>query len=168
MKRSGFKRKAPMTDAQRQVYEAHREVKREMQRLRISRSRTGAIGSYYNGEWIPSKWELECRKKLHWMEKAGEIENLRKDTITFSVFNSGGLEKKLQIEIDFCFYHKGLSRHCRWDAKPPKVVHTRHGRRYPQKIHAGWMERFELLRFCEPDYSYRILEKGNTYEGIDI
>lgn len=168
MKRSGFKRKEPETDAQRQLREAHREAKRALGSLGRNRSRSGARGSYYNDEWIPSQWELECRKMMHWREKAGEVSNLRKEVITFKLLREDGLEKVLQIEVDLCFFHNGLKRECRWDAKPPRVQHTKWGRRYPWSLHREWLLKWELLQFAQPEYDYRILEKGNCYAGIDI
>lgn len=167
MKRSSFKLKLP--DPQKQLKEAYKEAKRQARLLGLKgRSRTGAIGSYYEGEWIPSKWELECKKYLRFLEKAGKIKDLSKETITYTVYNENGESRTEKIEIDFCFFHNELNRPCRWDAKPPKVAHTRQGRRYPQKVHELWKFKFEQLKFCQPDYDYRILEKGRIWRDIDI
>lgn len=164
MKNSGFKPKL-LPDPQRQIKEEMKLAK--LRQRALNRSRTGAIGSYYEGEWVPSKWELEWKKKLRILENAGKIKDLRKEVITFYIYNEFGEKKSLQIEIDYCFYHVNWKKNCRWDAKPPKVVHTKHGRKYPQKIHSGWLTRFEILKFCEPEHDYRILEKGRP-EEIDF
>lgn len=163
MKRSPFKHKHP--DPQAQLKAEHKLLKMRERALGIKgRSRSGARGQYFEDEWIPSQWELACRKQLRWMEKAGKVENLRKEVVTFVIYNAEGTPKVLQMEIDLCFFHKDLNRECRWDAKPPKVVHTKWGRRYPQKLHAEWLFKFELLKFCQPNYDYRILEKGRVTE----
>lgn len=162
MKRSGFARKEPITEAQRQLREAYKLSKKK------GRSRSGAIGEYVDGEWIPSQWEKHCKAELMLMFKAGEITEPKKEVVTYKIFNEAGVFLVEQIEIDFCFYHNGLKRHCRWDAKPPRVQHTKHGRRYPQKLHAEWLHKFKHLQFCQPDFNYRILEKGNTWRSIDI
>jgi hypothetical protein len=162
VKRSTIQRKPALTEAQKQLRDAYRQAKQK------GRSRSGARGEYVDGEWIPSQWEKHCKAELMLMYKAGEITEPTKQVITYTLFNEAGVGITEQIEIDFCFYHNNLKRHCRWDAKPPKVAHTKHGKRYPQKLHAEWLHKFKLLQFCEPDFNYRILEKGNTWRGIDI
>jgi len=162
LKNSGFLKPKKLTDAQRQLREAYKLGKVKL------RSRTGAIGSFYEDQWVPSQSQLGCYKLLKQMERQGKIQDLKhQEQIAFSVFREDGLRKVIQINIDFVFFHRGINRPCRWDWKPPRVVHTKNGRRYPQKIHEGWFERFELLKFCEPDFDYRILTK-ESYDWIDL
>lgn len=175
MKRSGFKNKV-LTSAQRQIKEETKKWKQDLKQLSVktgfnqrSGSRSGARGQYYKGEWIPSQWQLECLKVLELREKAGEIIDLvSQEDIQFKIYNEAGEVLELKINIDFCFFDKSINRRCRWDAKPPKVVYYRSGKAYPQKIHAEWLLRFEILKFCQPDYDYRILEKGKCYEDLDL
>lgn len=175
MKRSPFKRKL-LTPAQVQLREETRKYKQDLKASSLSTgynkrngSRSGAKGQYYKGEWIPSQWQLECLKILELREKAGEITDLTsQEDIRFKIYNEAGESLELNINLDFSFFDKSINRHCRWDAKPPKVVHTRHGRKYPQKLHEGWLQRFEILKFCQPDYDYRILEKGNCWRDLDL
>lgn len=169
VKRSPLKRKI-LTPAQEQIREETRRWKMDMKALgQKSRGRSGALGQYHAGEWIPSRWQLECLKILELREKAGEITNLESQPIIpFTIYNEAGERMDLKIEIDFTFHDKNINRNCRWDAKPPKVVHTKHGRRYPQKLHAEWMLRFKLLQFCQPDFDYRILTKDNCYLETDF
>lgn len=175
MKRSPFKAKV-LTPAQRQLKDEHRKYRQDLKALsqqtgfnKRSGSRSGARGQYYKGEWIPSQWQLECLKMLELREKAGEIADLiSQEDIRFKIYNEAGQALELSINIDFTFFDKSINRQCRWDAKPPKTVHTKHGKKYPQKLHEGWLQRFEILKFCEPDYDYRILTKGNCYEDLDL
>ena len=181
MKRSGFKNKV-LTSAQRQIKEETKKWKRDIKLLswhnselanskgrRANGSRSGARGQYYKGEWIPSQWQLECLKILELREKAGEITDLvSQEDVQFKIYNEAGEVLELKINIDFCFFDKSINRRCRWDAKPPKTVHTKHGKKYPQKLHEGWLQRFEILKFCQPDFDYRILEKGKCYEDLDL
>jgi len=170
MKRSAFKPKLPLTPAQQQIKEETRRWKADMRSLgKTQGSRTGARGQYYKGEWIPSQWQLECLKLLELRETAGEILDLQSQVdISYVVYNEAGETRSYNINIDFCFFDKNINRHCRWDAKPPKVVHTKSGRKYPQKIHAEWNLKFDQLKFCQPDYDYRILIKGNCYYFSDL
>lgn len=175
MRRSGFKNKV-LTPAQRQIKEETKKWKQDLKQLSVktgfnqrSGSRSGARGQYYKGEWIPSQWQLECLIMLEWRERAGQITDLEsQNRIPFTIYNEAGEPLTLEIEIDFCFFDKNINRPCRWDAKPPKVTHTKSGRKYPQKIHADWNTRFDILKHCQPDYDYRILEKGNCYEDLDL
>lgn len=158
MKKSGFKRKPALTDAQRQQRDELLKWKRENR----ARGRSGALGSYHKGEYIPSRWQKECLIMLEWREKAGEISDLESQVdIPFTIYDQCGNPLDLMINVDFTFFDENLGRDCRWDAKPPKVVHTKHGRRYPQKLHEAWLLRWKLLQFVEPDFDYRLLEKGN-------
>jgi hypothetical protein len=180
MKRSYIKPKAPLTSAELQIRDEFRKYKQERRALIAANSpllemrggtnsRSGARGRYHKGEWIPSKWQLNCLILLEWREKIGEITGLvSQDIIPFTVYNECGIPHQMTIEIDFCFFDKNINRPCRWDAKPPKVSHTRSGRKYPQKLHEAWLQRFELLKFCQPDFDYRILEKGNTWLDTDL
>jgi len=180
VKRSAFKPKLPLTPAQQQIKDETRRWKREVKLLAyhnsslkkaysVSNSRTGARGQYYKGEWIPSQWQLECLKLLELRETAGEILDLQSQVdISYTVYNEAGETRSYNINVDFCFFDKNINRHCRWDAKPPKVVHTKSGRKYPQKIHAEWNLKFDQLKFCQPDYDYRILIKGNCYYFSDL
>jgi hypothetical protein len=167
VKRSAFKRKEP--DPQAQIKEAHREYKKRSRLLGgRGRSRTGAIGSYHEGQWVPSQGQLGAYKMLQAMERKGVIKDLvHEEVITFKLFNEFGQVKTEQINIDYVFFHNGINKSCRWDWKPPRVVHTKQGRKYPRKIHADWFKRFELLQFCQPDHDYRILDK-ESYEWIDL
>lgn len=171
MRRSGFKHKAPLTQAQRQIKEETRRWKADMRSLGKPQgsSRSGARGQYYKGEWIPSVWQLECLRALEWREKAGEIDGLvSQEDIKFKIYNEAGKYLDLCINIDFCFFDKSIKRYCRWDAKPPKIVHTKQGRKYPQKLHEAWLLKFDLLKFIQPDFDYRILEKGNCWKDLDL
>lgn len=169
MRRSQFKPKI-LTDAQRQIKEEWRKHKADLRAIgQAGKSRTGARGSYHNGTWVSSQWELECLKMLELRQEAGRIKDLKhREIITFSLYNEAGQRHKLQIEMDFTFFDLDINRYCRWDAKPPKVVHTKSGRKYPQKIHEAWLQRFELLQFAQPDFNYRLLVKGNCWEEYDL
>lgn len=167
MKRSAFKRKPPATPAQKQWRNERSEWRAKFGTK--GRSSTGASGSRYKGEWIPSQWQLECLKLLEHREVNGEIEDLQSQiTIEYTIYNEAGQSMTETIEIDFVFFDKTLNRHCRWDAKPPKVVHTKHGRLYPQNKHRDWLTRFKQLKFCQPDYDYRIIEKNRTWRDFDF
>lgn len=169
MKKSPLKRigaKSLETPHQKEQREALAQFKRN--HFKSRKNPFGAVGQYHEGEWVPSKWELHCKQILRAMEDAGRIENLRKEILSYTIYNDADEARVEKIEMDFCFYHKELKRECRWDAKPPKTAHTKRGRNYPQKKHASWFVRYEQLKFCQPDYFYQILEKGKVWIGIDI
>lgn len=136
---------------------------------RPGKSRSGARGGYHKGEWIPSTWQLNCLKYLENLEKEGKIKDLESQVdLEFTIYNEAQQPMKLKLNMDFVFFDNRINRPCRWDAKPPKRVHTKWGKKNPWKIHEAWLDRYEILKFCQPDFNYRILEKNNVTEGIDI
>lgn len=168
MKRSAFRHKLP--DPQQQIRDAHKEYKRRARAFgQGGRSRSGARGEYHEGVWSSSQWELECKKFCLWRLRAKEISNYRyREIITYEIFRFDGLKITEQIEVDHCFYDEIMKREVRADSKPPKVVHTKQGKRYPWKLHEGWFVRWDQLKIIQPEFEYQIWEKGNCYVGIDI
>ena len=166
MKRSSLKRKEPLTDAQKQIKQHWKEFK---QGLGKGKSTTGARGKYYKGEWFPSTWELECYKLLELRELAKEIENLESHVILpILIKNDSGAILRLTIEVDFTYFDKNLNRHCRVDAKQPKTVHTKRGKRNLDNKRKDWFQRWQILQHLEPDFQYVILRQHSTWRGIDI
>lgn len=169
MKQSPLKRKTE-ADPQAQIKEAHKEYKLRARAMGLGgKSHTGSRGQYYKGEWIPSEWQLECLQLLEFREKIGEIVDLASQIdIDYTIYNERGQSMELTINMDFVFFDNNLNRSCRWDAKPPKVAHHKGGKSYPQAKHKEWLLKFKQLKFCQPDYDYRILEKGRTWRDYDF
>jgi hypothetical protein len=158
MKRTPFKQKEPLTEAQQQLREAHRQFKQSLRSP--GRARIKSRKPIYKGIRFDSEWELECFKVLEARQKDGEISNLDTHvTIVFEIKNEEGVPLKQQISVDFTFYDNRLKRHVRADAKPPKKL---------DRQKADWFLRWELLKHVEPDYQYEIFRMHSTWRDLDI
>lgn len=160
MKRSAFRPKPELNEAQRLLREAHRDAKKRLRFGNPGRARIKSIRRQYKGIKFDSSWELECFKQLEYREKAGEIKNLQTHVvIPIHIPNANGSILKLSISIDFTFEDIGMRQQVRADAKPPKKLDG-------QK--KDWWLRWDLMRHLEPQFSYRIYRMHSTWRDIDI
>lgn len=146
MKQSGFKRKPPMTEPQKQLREAYAAHKSSLKR---QPKRIPSRKAYVEGVLCDSQWEAEKYRELLLLQRAKRITNLEDHkTVTFKIYNEAGQYKQFQINIDFEFFDKDLNRWVRHDRKSTKKLVKRN--------QAGWLMRWELLQFAEPDFQYEL------------
>lgn len=157
MKRSGFKQKAPLNEAQRQLREA---FKLNKSLLRKGKPRINSRRCQYKGIQFASQWERACYIELQARQTNGEISNLSThEIIPILIKNEANQVLRLTIEVDFVFYDYTLSRWVRADAKPPKKL---------DRQKKDWFLRWNILQHVDPDYQYILYRQNSCWRGIDL
>lgn len=168
MKRTAFKRKEPLTDAQKQLRDALKVAK-----AGFKANTTGQVRGrkcFQDGIRFDSESEREVYRHLKLRQAAGEIEKLDTHvTIVFSIKREDGAELKQSIGIDFTYEDNILCQRVRLDAKQPKFrINKRTGTKTNlDNKRKDWFLKWEILKFLQPDYHYEIARPADgwrTYE----
>lgn len=150
MKRSGFARKVPLTEAQRRIKKEHAEAKVRLKEMRLGgKPKKNSIKCWEDGIKFDSIWERQCYRELKLRLAAGEITDLQTH-VSFALVVNG--KHICYIIPDFVYHDRTIGRWVIADAKQPK-----HDKKSNRRLdREGWKDKWELLQALYPDYQYEV------------